>query len=351
MYEVEIVCIDPGCSDVISVRQSPLKGGSNAADIIKNSTAWAVSNKTYQTMVGAGQQQALECGRRNINIQYGEAIHEAANTRRRTAVPSSIQKYIKHMGPYLKAYMKEVTSRYRRYVKWQIERRRTGVIDCLANMIFGKVSTKTEERLMKHVDKYKPCESWTPHSTMSEGTAKRKRYESQRLVECRDRLHKIIKTTRDNTQPRKHRVCFFGDGSFGAQRGHASVPRKDLVRALARRGLTVMLDEFRTSARCPGCGSEMKDDDKGHRIRQCTSNDDKCNEQNTDACLLHSKEGGVYRADRDEVATVNMMMCAVAALEYGRSKCERRPTHLCRNATLANDDLDHLIYDAGNASC
>ena len=94
----------------------------------------------------------------------------------------------------------------------------------------------------------------------------------------------------------------------------------------------------------------MKDDDKGHRIRQCTSNDDKCNEQNTDACLLHSKEGGVYRADRDEVATVNMMMCAVAALEYGRSKCERRPTHLCRNATLANDDLNHLIHNDGNAS-
>ena len=70
--------------------------------------------------------------------------------------------------------------------------------------------------------------------------------------------------------------------------------------------------------------------------------------------VLHARTGhagGVYRADRDEVATVNMMMCAVAALEYGRSKCERRPTHLCRNATLANDDLDHLIYNAGNASC
>ena len=164
---------------------------------------------------------------------------------------------------------------------------------------------------------------------MGEKTAKRKRHDSHRLVECRERLHKIIKQTRDNRRPIKHRICFFGDGSFGAQRGNASVPRKDLVRALARRGLTFMLDKFRTSARCPGCGSEMKDDDKGHRIRlhpqrrgcsrQCTSIEDQNNEQNTDACPLYSNEGGVYKADRDEVATVNMVMCAISALKYGTS--------------------------------
>ena len=349
--QIEVICIDPGCSDVISVRQSILGNGSNPSDIIQNSSTWSVSNKMYQTMIGSGQQVSLECGRRNLNVRYGDAIHNLENTRRRSTVPSSIQTYIEKMRPFLKTYMKEVTSRYRRYIKWQIERRRTGVIDCLANMIFGKVSSNTEDRLLRHVDKYQLNESWTPHDKMGEKVAKRKRHDSHRLVKCRERLHEIIKQTRERRRPIKHRVCFFGDGTFGAQRGNASVPRKDLVRALARRGLTFMLDEFRTSARCPGCGSEMKDDDKGHRIRQCTSIDDQSNEQNNDACPLYSKKGGVYKADRDEVATVNMVLCAVSALEYGRSKCDRRPAHLCRNTTITYDNLDSLIHDTGNVSC
>ena len=348
--KVEIVCIDPGCSDVISVRQGTIDGCANAAEIVKNSNAWSVSNKIYQTMVGAGQLTSLECGRRNINKKYGTAIHELENSRRRSAIPSTIQAYIEKLRPYLKAYMTEVTSRYRRYINWQVERRRSGVIDNLANMIFGQVSANTEDKLMRHVNKYKVDESWEPRGKgkdMSDGAAKRKRRESERFIECRTRLQAVIKETKERERPTK-RICFFGDGSFKAMRGNAPVPRKALVRALARRGLTFILDEFRTSARCPGCGSEMKDDDKGHRIRQCTSIDDSSNEQNSDTCLLHSK-GEIYRGDRDEVATVNMMMCAVSALGYGIPKHQRRPAHLCRTKTKL-DKLDNLIYDTGNVS-
>lgn len=358
--DVEIVCIDPGCSDVISVRQSVLACGSNPGNIVDHSATWSISNKTYQTMVGSGQHVSLECGRRNLNSNYGKAIRGLAKTCRRSVVLETLQHYIEQMRPYLKKYMKEVTSRYRRYVKWQIERRRTGVVDCLASMIFGKITDHTERRLMCHVDRYQPRKSWKPTLQMSESVAKRKRYESQRLIECRKCLRNAISRARENSK--KHRVCFFGDGSFGSRRGNAPVPRKDLVRALARNGLTIMLDEFRTSARCPGCGSEMKDDDKGHRIRQCSSIDDKSNERNIGGCCLHSGHGtctlgkkvtgGVYKADRDEVATINMMMCAISALEYGRPKNERRPAHLCRNATLIDESvsIDRLIYDTGNVS-
>ena len=144
-------------------------------------------------MIGSGQQVLLECGRRNLNKRYGNAMHELENTRRRTTVPGSIQTYIEKMTPFLKTYMNEVTSRNRRYIKWHIERLRTGVIDCLANMIFGKVSSNTEDRLLRHVDKYQLNESWTPHDKMGEKVAKRKRHDSHRLVKCRERLHEIIK--------------------------------------------------------------------------------------------------------------------------------------------------------------
>ena len=73
------------------------------------------------------------------------------------------------------------------------------------------------------------------------------------------------------------------------------------------------------------------------------------NEQNIDAGPLHS--GEVYKADRDEVATVNMMLCAASALEFGRSKHERRPIHLCRTFLSDNDELDCFINDTGNTSC
>ena len=45
----------------------------------------------------------------------------------------------------------------------------------------------------------------------------------------------------------------FGDGSFKSMRGNAPVPTKALVRALAKQGLTFVLDEYRTSTRCPEC--------------------------------------------------------------------------------------------------
>ena len=186
--------------------------------------------------------------------------------------------------------MTEVTSRYRRYIKWQVERHRTGVIDGLASMIFGQVNAKTEDRLLRHANKYTRNKSWKPMQDMSDGAILRKKRESQRFVESRDRLRSVIKKTREKERPT--RVCF-GDGSFKSMRGNAPVPRKALVRALAKQGLTFVLDEYRTSARCPGCGSEMKDDNKGHRIRQCTSNDYSSNVQNNGTCSLHSKIVGM----------------------------------------------------------
>ena len=44
-----------GDDKTIELGSPVVTGAKVEADIIKNSTAWSVSNKTYQTMVGAGQ--------------------------------------------------------------------------------------------------------------------------------------------------------------------------------------------------------------------------------------------------------------------------------------------------------
>ena len=99
--------------------------------------------------------------------------------------------------------MTEVTSRYRRYIKWQVERHRTGVIDGLASMIFGQVNAKTEDRLLRHANKYTRNKSWKPGQDMSDGAILRKR--SQRFVESRDRLRSVIKKKRGKRSVQ--RVC------------------------------------------------------------------------------------------------------------------------------------------------
>ena len=73
---------------------------------------------------GSGKLTYHECGRRTVNKNYGTAMHNIENTRRRSAFTNTIKSYIKAFIPYLKVYMTEVTSLYRRYIKWQDDERR-----------------------------------------------------------------------------------------------------------------------------------------------------------------------------------------------------------------------------------
>ena len=343
---IDIICIDPGCSDVISVRHGVLGDCLTPNNIMKNSTSWAMSNKTYQTIVGSGELVSMELGRRKIHKPYNDALNNVQNTRRRTAVTDTLIAHVKALSDKFKAFSKEITSRYRRYMKWKFLRRRTAVIDCIANMILGNITKNTEQRLMKHIDKYKHRENWLPNTAIPETKVKAKIRNSERLIECRKRMRTMIASLRNSKNKKK--ICFFGDGSFTAKRGNASVPRKDLIRALSQRGLTFMLDEFRTSARCPGCGNIMKDSNTEHRIRQCTSNDDSSNAWSSDGCVFRLKNGEAYSGNRDEIATINMMLCATAALDDNKLNKQRRPTYLCRGKV---DCLTDLLCDAGNVSC
>ena len=115
-------------------------------------------------------------------------------------------------------------------------------------------------------------------------------------------------------------VVFFGDGQFPAgMRRHVSLPKKSIIRQIAARGVCVLLDEFRTTKMCP-CGTHELKTTHG-RTRAGQSRGRQCE-------LLErlAKKGPDY-ADRDGLAALNMVQCAVAAL-----RDRGRPAHLCRAA-------------------
>ena len=114
---------------------------------------------------------------------------------------------------------------------------------------------------------------------------------------------------------KKKHVVFFGDGDFNSSiKKHNSLAKKRLLKVMATRGLVFLLDEYRTSKMCP-CGHDeliTRDDTSSTRLRRHKTGDT--------ACPLPHQIG-----DRDELACVNMLHCALKAIHGGQ-----RPSFLCR---------------------
>jgi hypothetical protein len=102
-------------------------------------------------------------------------------------------------------------------------------------------------------------------------------------------------------------VVAFGDGTFGASRGHAPCPRKQLQRAIAVKRPMFMLGEWGTSKYCPGgCKGEMENVVGEYRVRRCKTGSGDATHH---SCHLFSEEKGTFTCDRDESATCNMTQC------------------------------------------
>jgi len=136
---------------------------------------------------------------------------------------------------------------------------------------------------------------------------KRSRFHSSRLVQ--KTIDKMADKISEGISKRKN-IVLFGNGSFKAKKGHASAPRKKIVRALSSRVNIGILDEFRTSKRCPGgCGGDMKDVLGQKRVRQCTT--DIVGVVNP--CPL-SENGVAFKSDRDCSATLNFCLAGYIGL-------------------------------------
>ena len=98
--------------------------------------------------------------------------------------------------------------------------------------------------------------------------------------------------------------------------GCMPVPKEKLVRSLAVRGPTVVMDEYNTSKMCPCGTSELKNVHESHRLRchKTVGLDGPC-------CVECSL--GAENMDRDVLAIINFLLCARCALDG-----KERPGHL-----------------------
>jgi len=256
--EVVINCIDPGCSSVVSVREASLSDCGDPNNIIENSKTWDLLGSEYSQISGRNSGQLRENRRRRKCMAYRRALGKFKNILRKTSRVDSIVKYCRVVAETLKDLYREKNRVSRRVFRMYQSRKQRSIIDKLSNKIaFGKTKKKN--------------------------------------------------------------VVLFGNGSFKSKKGHASCPRKDLVRSLASRCLVGMLDEFKTSKMCPGgCNSEMKDDTEENRMRRCTI------DLNETPCCLSSGNHN-FVCDRDRSATINF--CRIA---YDSLLLKKWPVHLQR---------------------
>ena len=99
------------------------------------------------------------------------------------------------------------------------------------------------------------------------------------------------------------RVMLFGKASFRAQKGRASAPRKAMIREMASRGVVLMVGEYNTSKKCPGCLEDTVED-KERRIRSCKNFKVGSPEE---SCRLHPLTPE-FEMDRDDVGSTNIGM-------------------------------------------
>lgn len=99
------------------------------------------------------------------------------------------------------------------------------------------------------------------------------------------------------------RVMLFGKASFRAQKGRASAPRKAMIREMASRGVVLMVEEYNTSKKCPGCKEDTVED-KERRIRSCKNFKVGSPEE---SCRLH-RLTPEFEMDRDNVGSTNIGM-------------------------------------------
>ncbi|CAN0342496.1 unnamed protein product [Pylaiella littoralis] len=99
------------------------------------------------------------------------------------------------------------------------------------------------------------------------------------------------------------RVMLFGKASFRAKKGRASAPRKAMIREMAIRRVVLMVDEYNTSKKCPGCLGDTVED-KERRTRSC-KNFKVGNPEGS--CKLHPLTPE-FEMDRDDVGSTNIGM-------------------------------------------
>ena len=225
---------------------------------------------------------------------YREALQRLSeNGIRKRSVTKCFMRYFDVSIQTLKIRSGELVNDRRCRMKWKSKRQMTSFMSRLCDTLFNRDTTRVKR-----------------HSDYSTGTEEQRRLLKDKMMQKKQERLSGIKN-----------VVFFGDGSFGpSTRGHNSIPKKPILKELSNRGPTILLDEYNTSKMCC-CGlDELK----------TLNGRDRCHKTDDTVCSLLRR---LNTCDRDALASLNMMHCALQAL-----KGEERPKHLCRLQCLDCDE-------------
>lgn len=279
---IEVVGLDPGQVSIYATVRANVK----SADVessegftsssFKGSKA-SFSSREYKHQSLSRFSAKEETRRREQNVEYGQAIQAYDTVSLKQ--PGSSSAYADVTYSTLRVRINELLSEKRRLERFARFRARQRAIDGMARDIAYGKSYKKEVR-----------------------RAGRSSNESMSLERRKELLRKIRA---------KRRVVFFGNGQFG-HGARGPCPRKALIRALGVLCPVLMVDEFRTSKCCCGCGIPLKQVD-GSRVFCCESQTDE------------GRTCPVRKIDRDTNGSVNIGVCGVYQL-LGLA----RPSFLCR---------------------
>ena len=241
---------------------------------------WHITNLEYRRRCGFDLAARREQQRR-LRWHYATALFELGETTRRTCDPVEFEAHLCTQARNFVRLKRELDRLDRRKTRWMTKRR----------------TMKAQDRL-----------AWRLLGLPGRGfRAKQKK------------LGEAAEWQRDAWQ-REMPLVFFGDGSWSARRGSASMPRKALIKRIATRGVCVVEDEHRTSKMCPcaSCNGEMCDVPGQRRVRSCkkSSKSDGDREPECVACEI----------DRDWGGVMGILQCALQSLR----KLPRPPKY-CRS--------------------
>jgi hypothetical protein len=300
---VHIVAIDPGLSKVICVRETNFEKCGDAKSIIDNSEKWCISNQDYIDLTSRDEINSQLDKMKKKNKKYCEILDELSNEIKKTTNIDNLIGYCSILFKKFDIMQEEHNKKQRKILKFNSKRKIDSAVHSIANRIFKTTSYKKEDNYKNLTDVEK--------------------------IEIRKK--RKIKIDDD---VRIKRVAFFGNASYSSGgSGYQSMPRKKIVKFLGINGLTFVLDEYNTSKKCPGCGSNMHNIDKKSRVRHCTS-EKPWGDPNM--CILATEKGN-YEDDRDDSATTSMTSCAYSAIIENK-----RPMWFCRNQSEQEKEIEKI---------
>ena len=285
MSGLRIAAVDPGFVKPIAV--SVLKEASNDCT---DSEQWHVSEEEWMRNSGRLERRRIEEQRRHRSPAYAAAIEQLSTVRRYSAETATVAAYLRASLVTLGARVTELVCTARSLVGMRAKRMLVSFLSRLSDRLFDRSSCRPSRAVR--------------NTKLSE----------EERGELRVKLREARERRTDRTS-----VVFFGNGSFGCtMRGHNSIPKKRILKQLAVRGVTVLLEEFRTSKMCP-CGLSALTHVIGDRRLRCHQ------AGGSDECRFTCPSSIVR--DRDSLATLNMLQCAQSCLSGSRW-----PSHLSRTS-------------------